>query len=380
MQKEAMPILSKNLLAAAILSSLAACSVISTQQDAASLDIQAPSPAQIAALLSSEPGDSKVDISLYPEDNILAASAEMRHFVEENVPTALSPRARLSYLLDSMMRPSQLGITYNPGTTLNASDTFEQGVGNCLSLTSLFIALAREADLDAYYNEVTIPPSWDMISDNSMVFYKHINAVVDFGKNGKEVVDLSVGYYEYHYPQHRVSEQQAAAQHYNNRGAEFLNLGNNDKAQLYFQRALYLDPEAGHIWGNLGTLLRRQGRAVDAEVAYRHAITVSANDQVAISNLGRLYREQGRKDKARELEKASESFRRKNPFWLYSRAKAEYEKGQFDEALDLVQQAIRLDKKEHRFYRFASLIYYRQGKLVRAQQFSDKASKLKLKR
>jgi Flp pilus assembly protein TadD len=374
-----MPILSKNLLAAAILSSLAACSVTNTQ-DATLLEIQAPSTAQITALLSSEPGDSNVDISLYPEDNILAVSAEMRHFVEENVPTALSPRGRLSYLLDSMVRPSQLGLTYNPGITLNASDTFEQGVGNCLSLTSLFIALAREAKLDVYYNEVTIPPSWDMISDNSMVFYKHINAVVDFGKNGKEVVDLSVGYYEYHYPQHRVSEEQAAAQHYNNRGAEFLNLGNNKRAQLYFQRALYLDPEAGHIWGNLGTLLRRQGRVVDADVAYRHAITLNANDQVAISNLGRLYREQGDKDKARELEKASESFRGKNPFWLYSRAKAEYEKGQFDEALDLVQQAMRLDKKEHRFYRFASLIYYRQGKLIRAQQFSDKASKLKLKR
>jgi Flp pilus assembly protein TadD len=374
-----MPILSKNLLAAAILSSLAACSVTNTQ-DATLLEIQAPSTAQITALLSSEPGDSNVDISLYPEDNILAVSAEMRDFVEENVPAALSPRGRLSYLLDSMVRPSQLGLTYNPGITLNASDTFEQGVGNCLSLTSLFIALAREAKLDVYYNEVTIPPSWDMISDNSMVFYKHINAVVDFGKNGKEVVDLSVGYYEYHYPQHRVSEEQAAAQHYNNRGAEFLNLGNNKRAQLYFQRALYLDPEAGHIWGNLGTLLRRQGRVVDADVAYRHAITLNANDQVAISNLGRLYREQGDKDKARELEKASESFRGKNPFWLYSRAKAEYEKGQFDEALDLVQQAMRLDKKEHRFYRFASLIYYRQGKLIRAQQFSDKASKLKLKR
>lgn len=372
-----MPILSKNLLAAAMLSSLAACSVTNTQ-DATLLAIQAPSTAQITALLHAKESDNNVDISLYPEDNILAVSAEMRYFVEENVPAALSPRARLSYLLDSMVRPSQLGLSYNPGITLNATDTFEQGVGNCLSLTSLFIALAREAKLNVYYNEVTIPPSWDMISDNSMVFYKHINAVVDFGKDGQEVVDLSVGYYEYHYPQHRVSEQQAAAQHYNNRGAEFLNLGNNDKAQLYFQRALYLDPEAGHIWGNLGTLLRRQGRAVEAEVAYRHAITLNANDQVAISNLGRLYREQGNKDKARELEKASESFRRKNPFWLYSRAKAEYERGQFDEALDLVQQAIRLDKKEHRFYRFASLIYYRQGKLVRAQQFSDKASKLKL--
>ena len=217
-----------------------------------------------------------------------------------------------------------------------------------------------------------------MVTDNSMVFYKHINAIVDFGKDGKEVVDLSVDNYEYHYPQHRVTEQQAAAQHYNNRGAEFLNLGDNEKADLYFRRALFLDPKAGHIWGNLGTLLRRQKRITDAEIAYRHALTLNPSDQVAISNLGRLYREQGDKEQARQLEKIAEGFREKNPFWLYSRAKAEYEKGQFDDALDLVQQAIRLDKNEYRFYRFASLIYYRQGKLVRAQQFSDKASRLKL--
>lgn len=372
-----MPVFSRNLIAAAIFSTLVACSSIDAQ-DTEKLNIQAPSASQVAALLNPEDSEKVLDVSIFPEDNILAMNAEMRYFVEENVPAALSPRARLTYLLDSMVRPSQLGLKYDPGITLNATETFEQRTGNCLSLTSLFIALAREAKLNVYYNEVTIPPSWDMVSDNSMVFYKHINAIVDFGKDGKEVVDLSVDNYEYHYPQHRVTEQQAAAQHYNNRGAEFLNLGDNDKAQLYFRRALYLDPKAGHIWGNLGTLLRRQQRYADAEVAYRYALSLNANDQVAISNLGRLYRELGNKEEARKLEGIAENFRKKNPFWHYSRAKAEYEKGNFDDALSSIQQAIRLQKNEHRFYRFASLIYFRQGKLVLAQQFSDKASRLKL--
>ncbi|WP_269619873.1 tetratricopeptide repeat protein [Zhongshania sp. BJYM1] len=372
-----MPVFSKNLMAAAIFSALVACSGIDAQ-DTEKLNIQAPSASQVAALLNPEDSDKVLDVSIFPEDNILAMNAEMRYFVEENVPAALSPRARLTYLLDSMVRPSQLGLKYDPGITLNATETFEQRTGNCLSLTSLFIALAREAKLNVYYNEVTIPPSWDMVSDNSMVFYKHINAIVDFGKDGKEVVDLSVDNYEYHYPQHRVTEQEAAAQHYNNRGAEFLNLGDNDKAQLYFRRALYLDPQAGHIWGNLGTLLRRQQRNTDAEIAYRYALSLNPNDQVAISNLGRLYRELGNKEEARKLEKIAENFRKKNPFWHYSRAKAEYEKGNFDEALTSIQQAIRLQKNEYRFYRFASLIYFRQGKLVLAQQFSDKASRLKL--
>ena len=278
-----------------------------------------------------------------------------------------------------MVRPSQLGLSYDPGITFNATETFYERKGNCLSLSSLFIALAREANLNAYYNEVTIPPSWDMVSDNSMVFYKHINVVVDFGEDGQEIVDLSVDNYEYHYPQHRLSEQEAAAQHYNNRGAEFLNQGNNDEAMRYFRRALYLDPQAGHIWGNLGTLLRRFGRQQDAETAYRQALTLNINDQVAISNLSRLYQEQGNTEKARELEKIADDFRKKNPFWHYTRAKAEYENGEYSNALQAIRQAIVLRKDEYRFYRFASLIYFRQGKTELAAKYADKAAKLKIK-
>ncbi len=340
------------------------------------LQISPPPPEASAALLNS---GSRQGVKLSPEENILAIDADMRYFIEENVPAALSPRARLSYLLDSMVRPSQLGLSYDPGITLNATETFYARKGNCLSLSSLLIALAREANLNAYYNEVTIPPSWDMVSDNSMVFYKHINVVVDFGDDGHEVVDLSVDNYEYHYPQKRLSEQEAAAQHYNNRGAELLNKGQNSEAMRYFRRALYLNPQAGHIWGNLGTLFRRLGQRDEAETAYRQALHLDNNDQVAISNLGRLYREQGNIEKARALEQVANNFRKKNPFWHYTRAKSEYESGDYGKALEAIKQAISLQKDEYRFYRFASLIYFRLGKRELAADYADKAARLKIK-
>ncbi|MBB5189147.1 MULTISPECIES: tetratricopeptide repeat protein [Zhongshania] len=349
-----------------------------SSQSQSSVQIDPPPANAVANLLNNDIHPITAKSAFSPEENILAIDADMRYFVEENVPAALSPRARLSYLLDAMVRPSQLGLSYDPGITFNATETFYARKGNCLSLSSLFIALAREANLNAYYNEVTIPPSWDMVSDNSMVFYKHINVVVDFGEDGQEIVDLSVDNYEYHYPQHRLSEQEAAAQHYNNRGAEFLNQGKNDEAMRYFHRALYLDPQAGHIWGNLGTLFRRLGHQQDAELAYRQALTLNINDQVAISNLSRLYREQGDTEKARELEKVAEEFRKENPFWHYTRAKAEYEKGEYANALQAIKHAIALRKNEHRFYRFASLIYFRQGKRDLAVTYAEKAAKLKV--
>lgn len=348
-----------------------------SKQSQPSVQIDPPPANAVANLLNDEINPISVKSAFSPEENILAIDADMRYFVEENVPAALSPRARLSYLLDAMIRPSQLGLSYDPGITLNATETFYARKGNCLSLSSLFIALAREANLNAYYNEVTIPPSWDMISDNSMVFYKHINVVVDFGEDGQEIVDLSVDNYEYHYPQHRLSEQEAAAQHYNNRGAEYLNQGNNDEAMRYFRRALYLDPQAGHIWGNLGTLFRRLGRVSNAETAYRKALTLNINDQVAISNLSRLYQEQGDTENAKELDKIALNFRKQNPFWHYSRAKAEYEKGEFTAALSAIRHAISLQKDEYRFYHFASIIYYRLGRTELAEDFSEKSARYK---
>ncbi|MEX1670075.1 tetratricopeptide repeat protein [Zhongshania guokunii] len=345
------------------------------------LNIPAPTTAQVNALLQDDASgnESNQNPKAFPEENILAIDPDMRYFVEEHVPAALSPRARLSYLLDSMVRPSQLGLSYDPGITLNATETFYAHRGNCLSLSSLFIALAREANLNAYYNEVTIPPSWDMISDNSMVFYKHINVVVDFGDDGQEVVDLSVDNYEYNYPQQRLSEQEAAAQYYNNRGAEFLNQDQNDEAMRYFRRALYLNPNAGHIWGNLGTLLRRYKRNDDAEIAFRQALTLNPNDQVAISNLSRLYHDLGKIKQAKQLEKASEVFRKQNPFWHYSKAKSDFEQGDFNSALKSINQAIDLDRSEYRFYQFSALVLHRLGDVERAKKQAIKAARLKLK-
>lgn len=315
---------------------------------------------------------------LFPEENLLALNAQMRFFVQENVPSVLSPRAKLNYLLDAMIRPSQLGLKYEPGTTLNAKDTFYLKEGNCLSLSSLFIAMAREAGLNAYYNEVTIPPSWDMISENSMAFYQHINAAVDFGNGDIQVVDLSVDNYDYNYHQTPISDQRAAAQHYNNRAIEHLNKDDTSGAYRYLHRALFLDPNAGHIWGNLGTVFRRDGHKHEAELAYKQALFLNNQDQVALNNLGRLYRETDQNKKAKRLEEQSLTFQRSNPFWHFGRARQEYEQGDFDASLRAVNRAISLDKEQYRFYQFQALVYKKLGNRNASIQSAKQASRLKL--
>lgn len=341
--------------------------------------LQTPAEADVEHLLHREALFSLPTSPLTaPDAHILALTAEMRYFVNEHVPTVLSPRARLRYLIDAMVRPNQLGLRYQPGITQTAAATYARPEGDCLSLSALFIALAREAQLNVYFNEVSVPPSWEMLSDNSSAIYKHINAVVDLGNGQREVVDFSVDIYDYRYPQKRVSDDIAAAQYYSNLGIAQLNKQDNAQAYLYLRRALHLGPKEAYIWGNLGVLFRRAGYNSEAEQAFRHALSLDPEESASLSNLARLYRSSDRRAEAATLERLIRSRQRSNPFWHYSRSRAAFERGDYEEALSAIHRAIRLNRDEYRFYQFAAVIFRSQGNTDKYHEYGLKAARKKL--
>lgn len=323
-------------------------------------------------------GLAKTSLKL-PDDNIFGITPEMRYFVNEHVPAVLTPKARLRYLNDALISPNTLGIAYNPGLTLTASEAFSQREGNCLSLTALFVSLAKEAKLDAYFNEVTIPPSWEMLSENSSATYRHINAVAELENERQQVVDFSVDIYDYRYPQKRISEEIVAAQYYSNIGIGHLNSGDYAAAYLYLRRAVYLAPEQAYLWGNLGVLFRREGHINEAETAFSYALQLNPEETPAMNNLARLFREGGRKREAKALEKVARQRQRKNPFLHYSHARDAYERGEFLDALSSIHTAIRLDGDEHRFLLFAAVIYRRLGNTEKYEEFGRRAAQAKLR-
>lgn len=343
---------------------------------AAPLTLEPPAPASTSALLEQGQHFGLDNNPLTPDDHILAMTPDMRYFVGEQVPAALSEQARLRYLVDALIRPSQLGLEYAPGVTLTATETFDERRGDCLSLSALFVAMAREAKLNVYFNEVSVPPSWEMLNDNSSAIYKHINAVAVIDDK-PQVIDFSVDIYDYRYPQKQVDDDIAAAQYYSNLGVKQLNGGDPATAYAYFRRALHLGPEEAYIWGNLGVLLRREGLLDEAEIAFRKALSLDPEEAAALSNLARLYRSEGRRDEARALEAVIAERQRSNPFWHYSRSRAAFERGDFDEALTSIHRAIRLNREEYRFYQFAAVIYRRQGNDKKYEEYGLRAAQAK---
>ncbi len=361
----------RHLTASAILSlsiGLTACS-------STPLELPAPPDNETQTLLFL---DTKFELSSHTPSfpTPLASNGEMEAFVAQYVPSTLPENGRLRYLTDAIRNPKSLGVSYSPGLTLTAEETFTQRQGNCISLTTMFIALAKQAGLTAWINEVVEEQSQELLSDERIAVYKHINAVVEL-EDRKVVVDFSSIGEPYQRPQKRISEQRAAAQYFSNHGVDMLNAGEDNQAYLYFKKALQLSPETSYIWGNLGTLLNRKGLVQEAELAFRKAYTLDNNDHTALNNLERLYLATGNNKQAKRIRKIMLQKQLNNPFWHYGSARQAYEDGKPEEALRSVLRAIRLDDEQYRFYYFAAQIYRSLGDRDNYHRYGIKAARMK---
>jgi len=291
-----------------------------------------------------------------PDDRVMALNDDMHRFLAAYVPGG-SDKQKLSDLLYAIMHQGLLGLTYNPHTTYTAADTFLHQQGNCLSFTTMFIALAREVGLKAYFNEVDVPPVWDLQSESTYVVFKHINAVVNVGRERK-VVDLNLENYDVDYQQRKLPDRQAEAQYYNNRSMEHLYARNSREAFRYLRKAIELAPELDYLWSNLGTIYRREGLLAEAEIAFHQALRLNPRSRLAASNLGRLYKQLGNDRRAAEYEQLVERFRLKNPYYRYHLAQTAVAEKDYRTALKHIRAAINAEDRDHRFHFLAANIYY----------------------
>lgn len=296
-----------------------------------------------------------------PDDQPFAITEEMKVFVHHFAPKSMNSERRLRNLVLAMMEPWGLKLSYNPSATYSSIDTFTHGEANCLSFTMLLIALADEAGLKAEFNEVDVPPTWDLQDDNRLIFYRHVNALVTLPMAKKTVVDINLEEYNQGYNQHKLSRVDAEAMYYNNRGAEAMAAGDNIASFLNFRKALALNDQLGFIWGNLGVLYKRAGHLDLAEASFSHALSFGEFEPVAGSNLAHLYRETGREAQALEIETALENFRARNPYYQYAQALSDFKNDKPSEALASINKAIALYGKDHRFYHLRAQIHARMG-------------------
>lgn len=306
---------------------------------------------------------------------VLALNADMHLFVDLYVNKDANSAMKLRQLLKAIFHGGMLGLDYDPLKTYSAADTFYFQQGNCLSFTNLFVALGREAGLKVWFNEVKVPPTWDMQSANTHVYYRHMNAVVETNR-GRHIIDLNMEDYDLDYPQHRVSDDYAMAQFLNNRAMELLFDKDWQGSFRYLRAALELEPKQAFLWGNLGSLYRRAEHYREAELAFLKSLEMDPRNLLAMSNLSRLYRQLGRESEAETFSAKVVNHRRKNPYYRYYLAQTALDQRQFELAQTHIEAAIGAYDKDHRFYFLAATVSSAQGDMDRAQKYLKRATAL----
>ena len=228
----------------------------------AQVDVQPLSSESLNELLSGQLlfGET-IEVDDIRSDDILALDEEMQAYVQSKVAHFPHAKSRLKRLIGGMIDDGLLNLDYDPNLTQTASETFHRRQGNCLSFSNLFVAMAREADLDVTFQMVSIPPSFS--ADGDMVLLNnHINVLVknirnDVNFTSDYIIDFNRAEYIGSYDTRKVSDNYAIALYFSNVAVEFMRSGNTRDAFRYLKKAIITYPQIPDLWVNLGVLYSR---------------------------------------------------------------------------------------------------------------------------
>ena len=292
-----------------------------------------------------------------PDEDIFGLSGDMREFIVTSVSGLYGDDAKIRALLKALLSPDGLELKFDEKATFTAREVFHHRKANCLSFTIMMVAMLRYLGMDVAFNQVEVPPIWDL-RQNLLILSQHVNAMVTKSDGRREVLDINMEEFELHYPQKIIDDQTAAAMFYNNLSMELmLTAGATPQAHRFMRKALDLDQDLPYIWTNLGTIYRNQGRLAEAEIAYRLALEREPFNLVAISKAEQNYTDLGDKQMAGYFSQRALSYRLKNPYYRYTLARDELLKGDYAGALANIRVAINRYNKEHRFFFLQGVIY-----------------------
>jgi Flp pilus assembly protein TadD len=306
---------------------------------------------------------------------VLALSPEMRAFIDAHVDRAGGGSLKLHQLATAIIDEDTFGVTYDDRTR-TAAEAFRARRGNCLSFSTMFVAMAREVGLDVQYQEVEIPPDWTLDND-TYVLNQHVNVYVKLEPAAPKVVDFNIADFKSSYEMERIPDARALAHYYNNVGVERMLAGDTASALSHFRRALAENDLAfSPAWVNLGTLYQRNGRTAEAEAAYLQALEADGSDLVAMSSLARLYDRLGDREQAAVYRKKVVHHRNLNPYYRYELARRAYLAHDYRAAISHLKYAVRKRPKEDQFCFLLGLSYVELGDEEEARRWFDRAEEL----
>lgn len=268
--------------------------------------------------------------------NPVTYSEEMAE-VARRAAGAGSERERLHQLQEFLADEERFHFDYDPTATYGAEETFRLRRGNCVSYTSLFVALGRALGIPL--QAALISHGQAEREENMVVINNHMVAalrepgsftIYDFSREGdRPISGLKL-----------IDDVWLSAVYLNNWGTEKLRRGQVQEAAEDFETAIRLAPGFTALYGNLGVARRMGGDPDGALDVYRQALEIDAGNPTILNNLATLYRSLGREAEAEAALEAAD-LSGATPFVLIARGDLELAQGNLKKALRLYRRAHR---------------------------------------
>lgn len=205
--------------------------------------------------------------------------------------------------------------------------------------------------IDEYQEVLAINPSYR----DSYIKDTHVNlgiALFQSGQVEEGVAEL----------RRAVAIDPGFAQAHNNLGNALMQTGHVAAAIPEFQAALKIDSNYANAHANLASALSRMGQPAAACAQFQHALQIEPNDATTQNNLAWLLatcpdaRVRDGNQAVKLAERANQSARGENPFFLSTLAAAYAEAGQFSKAIATAQNGAQLAQDQSRTRLAASIL------------------------
>ena len=340
--------------------------------------VAAPPPSSPSA---GQPAIAEVFAAPPTAGEVFAIPPALRDALHAQVvaPGGNSDQQRLERLVRFLFDPAGLGMGYQHDADHTVTEAWQTRKANCLSFTLLTIALAREAGIDAYGQEINRILAWYRDGD-TLYFSNHVNAGMRAGGH-RYTVDVASDSILSGEPPRQIDDARLLAILYTNRAAGLMGRGQYELAGHYMTAAFRADDSYPAAWNNAGVLALRRGRQDDAERDFRRTLDLDRMHEGALMNLAALYASRGEHSKEAQLRRKVEKIQRHNPFHHFLLATENEAQGNYAGAAKHYRRAIGLYDGEHQFHYGLARAYLHLGEhrkagdaLRRAQSLADRST------